>query len=459
MTESKPDAGKAFFDRGDQVADTGNWDFAIEMFVEGLRREPDNLDRGHKRLREVAMIRKARGGKGPGMKDKFSHRMGKDPVENLANASYLLAKDPGNTMFMEQVLKAASDASLRDVVAWMGEILLEVQRQSKKPNARSCQMLMDIFEKAGEFRMAIQACELAMKTNPDSGPLEQRLGDLSAKYSIAQGKYEQESQEPGSFVQNVRNMEKQQELMQSDAMRKDAGFLEQQVDRTRKEYLENPDVAGKINAYVDALLKFEDPAHENEAIDVLQKAYDETGTYAFRMRLGDVKIRQGTRRIRELREKGDINALKNAAREQLDLEVQEYSERAKNYPTDLGLKFELGRRYFAVGNYDDAIGALQQAQRDPRRHIAAVNYLGQAFMKKEWWQEAIDTFAKVLDEEISEERTKEIRYYLGDCYEQMGRLNEAQEQFSTVAQVDYNFKDVRDRLEKVRQQIKQQQTG
>ena len=55
--------GKAFFDRGDQVAETGNWDFAIEMYLQGIEREPDNVDQGHKPLRDVSMKRMAQGGK------------------------------------------------------------------------------------------------------------------------------------------------------------------------------------------------------------------------------------------------------------------------------------------------------------------------------------------------------------------------------------------------------------
>jgi hypothetical protein len=65
MSESKPNAGKKFFDHGDQVALTGNWDFAIEMYAMGIRWEPSNMERGWHKLREVAMKRKAQGGKGP----------------------------------------------------------------------------------------------------------------------------------------------------------------------------------------------------------------------------------------------------------------------------------------------------------------------------------------------------------------------------------------------------------
>ena len=53
MTETnarEPGKGQAFFDRADQVAETGNWDFAIEMYLQGIEREPDNIERGHEFL-------------------------------------------------------------------------------------------------------------------------------------------------------------------------------------------------------------------------------------------------------------------------------------------------------------------------------------------------------------------------------------------------------------------------
>jgi len=115
--EDKPTKGKgkAFFDRADQVAETGNWDFAIEMYVEGIKREPDNLDRGHKPLREVSMKRVAQGGKKPGIMEALKHRPGKDPIVNMTNAEYLLAKEPGNVQHMVAVLKAAQAAADRGI--------------------------------------------------------------------------------------------------------------------------------------------------------------------------------------------------------------------------------------------------------------------------------------------------------------------------------------------------------
>jgi tetratricopeptide (TPR) repeat protein len=440
---------KVFFDRADEVAGTGNWDFAIELYSEGIRLDPDEMQRGHLKLRDVALKRKIQGGKPAGMGDRRKHKPGKDPAGNLANAAYLLAKDPGSETLMELFLKAAMELGNSDVIRWIGEIMLESQKQARKPNRRLCTVMMDALAEAKQFDLAVQVCRQALTANPNDPELESRLGTLGAEYTLQKGQYGVE----GDFTKGVKDLEKQKEMIQRDMLVKDENYLQQQIAKTEQDYLENPTVPGKINGYVDALLKFEDESYENQAIDVLNKAYQDTKAYQFKSRVGDVKIRQMSRRFRKLKDAGDRDGATQAAREQLLFEVQEYRERAGNYPTDLALKYELGRRLFLAGEYDDAIGYLQQAQRDPRRFAVVMNYLGQAFMRKEWWQEAIDTFEKVLDGDVTEDRTKDIRYNLGQCYEQLKQLDKAQEQFSHLAQIDFNFKDVRTRLESIRKRI------
>ncbi|MBN1943637.1 MAG: hypothetical protein JW849_10125 [Phycisphaerae bacterium] len=442
---------KVFFDRADEVAGTGNWDFAIELYSEGLRLNPDEMERGHVKLRDVSLKRKVQGGKPAGLGDRRKHRAGKDPAGNLANAAYLLAKDPGSETLMELFLKAAAEVGNPDVIRWIGEILLESQKQARKPNRRLCTVMMDTLAAAKHYDLAIQACRLALTAAPNDADLESRLSALGAEYTLQKGQYGVE----GDFTKGVKDLDKQKELIQKDMLVKDESFLQQQIAKTEKDYLESPTVPGKVNGYVDALLKFEDESYENQAVDVLQKAFQDTKAYQFKMRIGDVKIRQMSRRFRKLKDAGDKEGAAKAAREQLAFEVAEYRERAGNYPTDLSLKYELGRRLFLAGQYDDAIGYLQQAQRDPRRFVVVMNYLGQAFMRKEWWQEAVDTFVKVLDGDVTEERSKDIRYNLGQCYEKLDKLDQAQEQFSHLAQIDFNYKDVRARLEAIRKRIQE----
>ncbi len=447
---SPSDKGKAFFDRADEVAETGNWDFAIELYLEGIRREPENIDRGHQPLREVSLKRKVQGGKGPGMLEGLKRRPTKDPIDSLINAEYLLAKEPGAVPYMVQVLKATQTLNKPELIYWIGKILLEAQRQGKT-NKATLMFLTKAFHDIEEYASAISACELAQQLTPDDPKLHETLGDLSAKYTIKKGKYDQE----GDFVKSVRDIEKQKDLVQKDAAVKSKDYLRQQIDLTRKGYEESPIVPGKINAFIDALLKTEKDDDENEAVDVLNRAFKDTNAYQFKMRIGDIKIRQMARRYRKLVKAGNKAAAVEHARQQLAFELEEFSERAANYPTELAIKFELGKRQFLARQYDDAIGNLQQAQRDPRRHVLALNYLGLCFARKEWFQEAAETFERALQAEMPESRKKEIYYNLGDVYEKMGELSKAQEMFSDLAQMDFNFRDVRDRVDQVRKKIKQ----
>ena len=199
--------GKAFFDRADEVADTGNWDFAIELYIEGIKREPGQLERGHLPLRRVAMTRKTQGGKGPGMREQFKRRGGKEPIEALANAEYLLAKEPGSLTYMEQVLRAAEKLELPRVVEWICDIMLESQRQAdqKKRNKRVLGILIDSYSNIEQYAKALQACDMARQASPNDVALVERMRDLSAKYTIRKGKYDQE----GSFTRSVKDLEKQ----------------------------------------------------------------------------------------------------------------------------------------------------------------------------------------------------------------------------------------------------------
>ena len=443
-TKSAPGKGTAFFKRADEVAETGNWDFAIEMYLQGIEREPDNLERGHKPLRQVSLMRKAKGGKGPGMMETLKHRPGKDPLQNLLGAEYLLSKEPGSPQYMERVMSAARKLELRGVTEWVCDIMLEAQRQGK-PNKRVLTLLTQTFHDLEAYGKAIQACEMARKLAPDDPQIIDALKDLSAKQAIQAGRYEEE----GDFTRSVKDMDKQRDLVQKDALVKSRDYLEHEIERARKEYEESPTKPGKVNGLVDALLKFEDESYENEAVDILQKAHKDTEIYQFRMRIGDIKIRQMTRQYRQLVQAGDKKAAAEQARKQLEFELQEFKDRAANYPTDLAIKYELGRRHLLSDNLDEAIGALQQAQRDPRRRLMAMNYLGQAFARKGLLSEAADAYQRALQGEVSEKRELELRYSLGDVLTQMGRLAEAREEFSRVAQIDYGYQDTRKRLEDI----------
>ena len=383
------------------------------------------------------------------MMEQFKRRPGKDALTNLINSEHLLGKDPGNLSHMESVLKNARALDLPDVVRWMANILLEWQAKAAKPNKRLLLLLTDSYIYLEEYRLAIQACEMAQKLSPEDNDISDMLSDLSAKYTIKKGKYDQE----GDFTKGIKDRARQEELIEKDSLFHTSSFLHQQAEKARADYLATPTAIGKINAFVDALMKLNTEEAENEAIEVLSRAHRDTGAYQFKSRIGDIRISQMNRQYYKLQKEGDEAATAEMAKRILDFELEEYTERVVNYPTDLNLKFELGRRLFLAGRYDEAIGNFQQAQHEPRRQLQAMHYLGQSFAKKGWLPEAAETLERALHTEMTENTMMAIRYTLGDVLEQMGKLQEAQEQFSKVAQVDFNFRDVRNRVDNIRKKI------
>lgn len=448
-----PGKGKAFFDRADQVAETGNRDFAIELYLEGIQREPANVERGHKPLRKVSLERTASGGKPAGMMEKMKRPSGKDPLSQLLSAEFLLAKEPGNEQYMEAVMKAAIALDHKDLIRWMGTIVLDSQHQAARKNRRLLQFLINALHGIEEYRLAITACELARQSDPDNGQLQAILGELMAKETIQRGKYDQE----GSFTKGVKDLEGQKKLIEKDKLAQSEEYRLQQVEDAKNEYLKMPTIPGKINAYVDALLEMQDESYENEAVDILAKAYREQNAYQYKLRIGNIKIKQMTRNFRKLRDGGDKAGAAAALKQLAEFELVEYAERAQNYPTDMSIKYELGRRQLVLGKLDEAIYSLQQARRDARHSVQANLLLGQAFEKKNLNREAAETLERVLAGELTEDRSKEVRYNLGNVYEKMSEFAKAQDQYSQVAQLDYLYKDVRERLEAVRKKLDEKQ--
>ncbi|MHC4913575.1 MAG: hypothetical protein ACYTE5_11355, partial [Planctomycetota bacterium] len=61
---------RVFFERARKVAETDNFDYAIDMYLEGLRCAPDALQEGHIPLCELGLRRQGKGGKKPSMMER-----------------------------------------------------------------------------------------------------------------------------------------------------------------------------------------------------------------------------------------------------------------------------------------------------------------------------------------------------------------------------------------------------
>ena len=129
------------------------------------------------------------------------------------------------------------------------------------------------------------------------------------------------------------------------------------------------------------------------------------------------------------------------------------------YPTDLGIKYELGLRLLRTGTQEvlrRAISLLQQASRDPKCRIKATVALGQAYMARNMPKEAVDTMEAALKMEgMDEASRKGLLFDLGCLLEKMDKLPEAEAYFSELTKMDINYRngEADDRLTAVRKAL------
>jgi tetratricopeptide (TPR) repeat protein len=129
--------------------------------------------------------------------------------------------------------------------------------------------------------------------------------------------------------------------------------------------------------------------------------------------------------------------------EKLNFQTAECQKRVEKYPTDLAIRYEMGVLNFQAGKINEAMQEFQKARGNPHKRLAAMGYLAQCYGRKKMF----DMAARTLQEAIKEKPTfddekKELVYNLGSMLENMGKKEEAIEQFKIIYEMDMGYKDV-----------------
>ena len=460
MSQDDKDAGLqkaiAFFERAEEVAATDNFDYAIDMYLEGLRHSPDALEDGHAPLRRMALIRQGKGGKGPSIADKVKRRGGKTPLDEMLNAEYLLAKDPDHLPYAEAVLKACVGGSYKRTGAWIAQLIFDATRASSKPSQGTYLMLKDCYASLDMFEQAIAACHHAVELKPGDGALQDELRDLSARLTVQKGKYGQD----GDFRQSIKDKRVQDKLHSQESLVKTVDYREEAVDDARKALAQAPDSTANVMKLADALADLETEQGCQEALELLENAYSKTQDFSYQQKAGLLKIKKLRSQLRQAKAafeaEGGNNELKakfSAVSEKLNQAALEHYRRCvENYPTDLKMKYEYGICLMKNKQYDAAIPFFQEARKDPRYRLAAINKTGYSFFLKGWYSDAIDIFNQAIEacEVKDSDVGKELRYNLARSCEEDGQTDRALEIYRKLAQLDFGFKDVGHRVNKLR---------
>ncbi|MHC4394785.1 MAG: hypothetical protein ACYS1A_03950 [Planctomycetota bacterium] len=456
--EIEPALAKAvvFFEKAQKIAETGNFDYAIDLYLEGLRYNPDALEQGHLRLFELALNRQKKGGKKPTMVEKVKHLRGKNILEQMLNAEYLFAKDPNHLPYAEAMLKAAVEAGYTKTAKWIADLTFQTNNAAAKPSFQVYVLLKESYAALELYERAIAACGHAAKLRPENAEIADDYKRLSAEMTVAKGGYDLSS----DFRHSIKDRQSQEKLQAQQKVVKTEDYRVTAVKRARKAMAQEPDLPGNIFNLAGALSDLENDKGENEAMELLENVYKTKKDFSYRQRAGLIKLKQLRRKVRQAKSTLESSPGDARARSRLSefstllnsSELEHYRLCMENYPTDLQAKYEYGIRLFRNKQYDQAIPLFQEAQRDPRRRVSAMDRIGLCFFAKGWFTDAIDIFSQAINShELKEDAiAKELRYNLARSHQENGDTEKALDIYRKLAQLDFAYKDVRQRVDQLR---------
>jgi tetratricopeptide (TPR) repeat protein len=477
FSESK---AQGFFKHARAAHDSFNYAYAMTLWLNGLRQYPMSME-GLEGFLSSAMTFN-----GSEMDEKARKKALKEARQGVngkgRQGKYVLSLfDFGtNPTDLGAALKAAENAAAltcREAAQYIATHAFKLAAADPKRQKKDVYVrLMDAFENIEAYDLAVQAGNSALILDRADGELANRVRNLGAKATMSKGGYEDVGQE-GGFRKNIRDAEKQRQLQEAEQISKTQDVKDRLVAEAEAAYNERPDDVPTIERYGKALRDRGKNADELKAMALYTKAFQETGQYKFRQMSGDIQIRRARREVSKARQALEAkpdNAeaqarVEKATKALLDLEISELTLRVEKYPTDLSIKYELGRRFAQAGRYNEAIEQFQLAQEDAkiRRHV--LFEMANSFMQLGGWlDEAIETYRSALDG-LADEKSDlgmEIRYGLmaalhekGETTRDLGAAEEADKLAAGIAIQSFGYKDIRERRDKIKTLINDLKDG
>ena len=444
-------AVKDLYDKACEAANKGNYDYAIELYREVLRREPEYegarvLLRGTERRRQnesgggtasalMALLK----GMVPIIKAKLS---GSESLKKIEHVEDFLEENPRHVGGLLMVGHACLDAGFKGTAVNTYKDALSIQPENK----RALWALARIQEEAGEMGEALRAYTVLQRLEPNNRDLAHKLRDVhAARHMQTSGMEGAES-----FRDWIRDEGAAIEGEHREATGSQRG---KQIAEALEELKDDDMNVTKITRLV-SLYEFEGDHEKAQTLlaDARKRLPD---SYELRQCWGEMQLQIYERDLRDigaaLKKNPEDQALRQQSvqldRERKQLAVEEYGWLARQHPTDHAARLKLANALFDVGDLDDAIAAFQVASRDPKLETQAAKMLGRSFCAKEQYDLALEQYNRAIARNPQmDENGIELQYLLAEAMEKSGDTDGALTIFKKIYSHDINYRDVRQKV-------------
>lgn len=447
-----PVATRELFTKGVSALKKDNLDYAVALLMQCVKTEPGFFEARsalraaqHRRTgnRSGGFFRKLLGSTNSLTRGQMALRS--NPLDALRIAEEALNEDPTNA----SAHMLLADAALAADMPKTAILSLEIAFKNKPKDRALASQLADALGAVGDRARAEKIWQDLLLDDPHDPTLNEKLKNLLARRTLAEGGYEQLADGSGSYRDILRNPEEAVVLEQEKRTVKDAdvaaGLIAQYMARLEKEPRElklRRDIADLhlARGEHDLAVKWLESIIEVGGVPdpVIAKV------------IYDVRLAQFEKRRAELDPSAPDLAAQAAVveRARLDFMMMDARRRLDANPSDLHLRYELGDLYLQAGRLPEAIAELQKAQNNPNRRIPAMCLLGQAFAQRGMYDLAARKFLEALKEKlVFDEDAKELHYQLGLVLEKQGKRAEAVEHYKVIYEQDIGYRDVAERVD------------
>ncbi|MEO1991830.1 MAG: tetratricopeptide repeat protein [Pirellulales bacterium] len=435
---------------------SGNVDYAIQMFAQCVLGDPSNaiyLQSFLAALKKKFGKKKAGGfsalfsaGARGGLKKLAAN---KQWLQLISKGVEILKTSPLNEGTLLAIANACEELGFHETHPVYLRAALDVAPSDPEVNLACA----EYAEVRGEFDQAIACWRRISNIKSMAEEAERMITKLQVDKTVAKGRGLDGRQPPSQAT--VKQSEKEDGASVSES--ESAVSQQSQLESLRKQLKENP---ANINVAIElsSLLEKQESLEAAEA--VLQQTLSASGNdLKIREHLEDRQIRWGRQKVliaEKLLKADDTpkhrKTLETVREAQLRQETEVFRARSDRYPENLTWRFELAKRLKDAGNYDAAIKEFQVALKDERREGSVRRELGECFQKTRQYQLAFQSYQQAVDTltDRQSDLQKRALYRAGVLAMGLKDTDSAQKYLSSLAAIDFSYRDVADRLDKLK---------
>ena len=429
--------------RAEEAFAKHNYDYARDLFMQVLMLDADQSD-VRKKLKATIMTKfKEQGATGKlkliALKGQFEIQLKatKDYAKRIEIAQKFLNDDPTNA----KVRAILADSLLAVGKSNGAAAEAEMAFADDNANAGAAKILVAAYKNIGKVKEAQAVLERVSSLAPQDRDIERLHRELAAMETMKKGF--EENKDYRDVMKNkglAEELEKKQHLIQSDA------DFQGVVHNLKQEHEANPTDSKICKRMAD--LYFEKKKDYKTAQEWYKKASQlAPQDSVLRDKVDDCALRLYDLQV-EAAEKANDPKLKEIKLGHLKAFIASYERRVADRPTDMGLRFELGKAYYKGTLIDKAIGEFQQSVKDPKKKTESHFYLGRAFQKKRMFDMADKQYAFAEVDVLSQDRKLDILYNRMVCNSESGNKPKAIEIGKQIMEIDISYKDVAELVEK-----------